>query len=119
MKSYWVYIISNKSRRLYTGFTDNIARRVFEHKEKIFPDSFTARYNFDVLVFFERYSRFISAKVREKEIKGWRKQKKLKLILAQNPDWADLSLEWQEDRGWKLEPEARSRPSLKRKTFQN
>lgn len=99
--------MSNKSRRLYTGFTDDLFRRVIEHKEKIFPSSFTAQYVYDMLVFYEEYSRVITAKMREKEIKGWRREKKLKLILAENPDWADLSLEWQENPGWKLVPEAR------------
>lgn len=84
--------MSNKSRRLYTGFTNDLARRVIEHKEKIFPSSFTAQYVYDMLVFYEEYSRVVSAKMREKEIKGWRREKKLKLILAENPDWADLSL---------------------------
>ena len=107
MKRYWVYVMSNKSRRLYTGFTDDLFRRVIEHKEKIFPSSFTAQYVYDMLVFYEEYSRVITAKMREKEIKGWRREKKLKLILAENPDWADLSLEWQENPGWKLVPEAR------------
>jgi putative endonuclease len=113
MKRYWVYIMSNKSRRLYVGFTDDIFRRVIEHKEKIFPNSFTAQYVYDLLMFYEEYSQVVSAKMCEKEIKGWRREKKLKLILAENPDWADLSLEWQENPGWKLLPDARSR--IKRK----
>ena len=113
MKRYWVYIVSNKSRRLYTGFTDDLVRRVIEHKEKIFPSSFTAQYVYDMLVFYEEYSRVVSAKMREKEIKGWRREKKLKLILAENPDWADLSLDWKENPGWKLVPDARYK--LKRK----
>ncbi len=113
MKRYWCYIMSNKSRKLYVGFTDDLVRRVIEHKEKLFPRSFTARYVFDVLVWYEEYGRVVSAKMREKEIKGWRREKKLELILAENLDWADLSLEWQEDPGWKLVPEAR--PKLKRK----
>ena len=66
-----------------------------------------------MLVWYEEYGRVVSEKMREKEIKGWRREKKLKLILAQNPDWADLSLEWQENPGWELVPEAR--PRLKRK----
>jgi putative endonuclease len=66
-----------------------------------------------MLVWHEEYGRVVSAKMREKEIKGWRREKKLKLILAENPDWADLSLEWQENPGWKLVPEAR--PKLERK----
>jgi putative endonuclease len=113
MKTFWCYIMSNKSRRLYTGFTDDLPGRVLEHKEKLFPSSCTAQYVFDMLVFFETYSSAIPAKMREKEIKGWRREKKLKLILAANPDWADLSLEWQDDPGWNLVPGAR--PRLKRR----
>jgi putative endonuclease len=116
MKRYWVYIMSNKSRRLYTGFTDDMFRRTIEHKEKRFPNSFTAQYVYDMLVFYEEYAEAISAKMREKEIKGWRREKKLKLILAENPHWEDLSLEWQENPGWSLVPEARRR--LRRKPLQ-
>ena len=116
MRRYWVYIMSNKSRRLYTGFTDDIYRRSFEHKYKIFPNSFTAKYVYDILVFHEEFSHFSTAKAREKEIKGWRREKKLKLILTENPDWADLSAEWQEDPVWNLLPDARARLKRKRKT---
>ncbi len=69
MKRYWCFI-SNKSRCLYIGFTDDLIRRVLEHKEKLFPESFTARYVFDMLVFYEEYSSVVSARMREKEIKG-------------------------------------------------
>ena len=113
MKTFWVYIMSDKSRRLYTGLTSILIKRVFQHKNKLYPDSFTARYHFDMLVWYEEQLDFISARMREVEIKGWRREKKLKLILAENPDWADLSLEWQEDPGWKLEPE--TRPRIKRR----
>jgi len=113
MKSFWCYIMSNKSRRLYVGFTDNIVGRSVEHKEKLFPSGFTAQYVFDMLVYYEEYSSAVRAKVREKEIKGWRREKKLKLILAHNPDWADLSLEWQDNPGWNLVPGAAFR--LRRK----
>ena len=114
MRPYWVYIMSNKSRRLYTGFSSDLSERVIDHKLKLFPNSFTARYCFDMLVWYEQHSGFASARKRELEIKGWRKEKKVALIKAKNPDWTDLSMEWQEDPGWKLEPEARLK--LKRKT---
>jgi putative endonuclease len=113
MKRFWFYIMSNKSRRLYAGFTDNIVGRTVEHKDKLFPNSFTAQYVFDMLVYYEEYSSAVRAKVREKEIKGWRREKKLKLILSQNPNWVDLSLEWQDNPGWNLEPQAAFR--LKRR----
>jgi putative endonuclease len=104
--------MSNKSRRLYTGITSDLPKRVQQHKSKL-CGGFTSRYNFDMLVYFEEYSQVISAITREKEIKGWRRAKKLELIVAQNPDWADLSLEWQQDLGWNLLPDAQ--PRLKRK----
>jgi putative endonuclease len=99
MKTYFVYIMSNKSRRLYIGITSKLQQRVFEHKNKLL-EGFTARYSFDMLVYSEEFSNVISAITREKELKGWRREKKLALILAENPDWADLSLEWEEDPSW-------------------
>ena len=113
MKTYWVYIMSNKSRRLYVGFSSKLPWRVFQHKNKLYPDGFTAQYEFDTLVWCEPFENVVRARMREVEIKGWRRAKKLKLILAENPDWADLSREWEEDPGWKLEPEAR--PRIKRR----
>ena len=113
MRQYWVYMMSNKSRRLYTGFSSNLVARVIQPKLKLSPDGFTARYCFDMLVWYEQRSGFMDARAREVEIKGWRREKKLALILAENPDWADLSMEWQEDPGWKLEPG--TYPRLKRK----
>jgi putative endonuclease len=82
MKSYFVYIMSNKSRRLYTGITSTLGQRVYQHKNKVLP-GFTARYKFDMLVYFEEYSHVMDAIAREKEIKRWRREKKLKLILAE------------------------------------
>src|SRR5258708_15580428 len=104
MKRYWAYIMSNKSRKLYVGFTSDLAARVIKHKLKLYPTSFTARYCFDMLVWYEEYSQVVSARMREVELKGWRPQKKLDLILAENPDWADLSLEWQVQRRLKPQP---------------
>jgi putative endonuclease len=99
MKTYWVYIVSNKSSRVYVGFTRKLPYRVFQHKNKLYPDSFTAQYEFDMLVWCELFGNVIRARMREVEIKGWRRAKKLKLILAENADWADLSREWQDDPG--------------------
>ena len=65
------------------------------------------------LVYFETYSRPSDALAREKEIKGWRREKKLRLVLKANPDWADLSAEWKEDESWQAIPEAKSRPVLR------
>jgi putative endonuclease len=113
MKQFWVYMMSNKSRRLYTGLSSDIAVRVTKHKAKLYPDGFTARYSFDMLAWYEEHPDFISARTREVEIKGWRREKKVALIEEENPDWADLSLEWQNNPGWELEPDARLR--IKRK----
>ena|SRR6476469_3118749 len=114
MKQYFVYIMSNKSRRLYVGITSKLFGRAFDHKNKIIP-GFTSRYKFDILVYYEEYSQVMSAIAREKEIKGWRREKKLKLILADNPDWADLSAEWEEDPSWKAISSEELRRSLKRR----
>ena len=113
MKQFWVYMMSNKSRRLYAGMTSALFSRVVEHKLKLYPSGFTARYSFDMLVWYEEHADFISARTREVEIKGWRREKKVTLIEKENPDWADLSLEWQDNPGWKLESDARLR--IKRK----
>jgi putative endonuclease len=114
MKQYFVYIMSNKARRLYVGITSKLYKRVFQHKNKLLP-GFTSRYNFDMLVYYEEFSQVVSAITREKEIKGWRREKKLKLILAENPDWADLSLEWEEDPSWKALSGMELRPRLRRR----
>ena len=113
MKPYIVYIMSNKSRRLYTGITSDLSQRVYQHKHKTFRDSFTARYSFDMLVYFECHTRPTVAIRREKEIKGWRREKKLRLILARNPHWADLSAEWQEDESWQRMEGMMPRPVYK------
>jgi len=115
MKHYYVYIVSNKSRRLYTGITSNLRKRVFEHKNKLL-EGFTARYNFDMLVYYEEFSQVVNAITREKQIKSWSREKKLRLIVAINPDWRDLSLEWEEDPSWPADPLAKFRPVLKRKS---
>ncbi len=115
MKHYYVYIVSNKSPRLYTGITSDLRKRVFEHKNKLL-DGFTARYNFDMLVYYETFSQVVNAITCEKQIKSWRREKKLQLILAANPHWEDLSLEWEEDPSWAAEPGAKFRPVLKRKS---
>ena len=93
---YYVYIMTNTSRTLYTGVTNNIERRVYEHKNKLIP-GFTTRYNITMLVYFEETRDVQSALAREKEIKGWRRKKKTQLIGSINPKWADLSAEWHED----------------------
>lgn len=92
-KSYYVYIMFGRTGVLYVGFTNDIYRRVFEHKSKIKP-SFTQRYNVTKLAYFEETNDVMIAIAREKEIKGWRRSKKIALIENLNPGWTDLSKDW-------------------------
>lgn len=94
-KTYFVYIMSNRSKTLYTGVTDSLIRRVREHKVGI-GSKFTSKYKLDRLVHFERFEDIHRAIGREKEIKGWLRIKKIALIVSINPAWRDLSLEWYE-----------------------
>jgi putative endonuclease len=90
---YCVYILASKSRRLYVGVTRDLLRRVLEHKRGA-VEGFTSRYRIDRLVHFEQTDYLQAAIAREKELKGWRRDKKLALIEASNPTWEDLSREW-------------------------
>jgi putative endonuclease len=92
MKRYHVYIITNNSRTLYTGVTSNIRRRMMQHETKVYPGSFSARYNINKLVYFEEFSEAELAMIREKQIKGLLRKKKIALIESMNPEWNDLSL---------------------------
>ncbi len=94
-KIYFVYIMSNCSKTLYTGVTNSLIRRVREHKSGV-GSQFAARYKLDRLVYFERFEDVHRAIGREKEIKGWLRIKKIALIVSVNPAWRDLSLEWYE-----------------------
>lgn len=89
MNQYYVYIMTNKSKTLYTGVTNNLERRVYEHKHRLVP-GFTSKYNIDKLVHFETTSDVNSAIAREKQIKGWLRSKKIALIESSNPEWRDL-----------------------------
>ncbi|MBR9980707.1 MAG: GIY-YIG nuclease family protein [Desulfatitalea sp.] len=93
MKTYYVYIMSNRSRTLYTGVTSDLRRRVYEHRNKLVP-GFTRRYNIDRLVWFDQTNDVHAAIAMEKRIKGWRREKKVVLIEAKNPGWVDLSGDW-------------------------
>ena len=97
MKHYYVYILTNKSRTLYTGVTNNLERRVQEHKSKMIP-GFTKTYNLSQLVYFEDTKDAKLAIAREKLIKGWLRKKKIALIESMNPEWQDLILGWFEER---------------------
>jgi putative endonuclease len=94
-KTYFVYIMTNRSKTLYTGITNSLIRRVREHKLGI-GSGFTAKYTLDRLVYFERFEDVHNAIEREKEIKGWRRSRKIALIVSVNPAWQDLSVEWYE-----------------------
>ena len=91
--SYFTCIMASRSRTLYTGVTGDLQKRVFEHKWKE-HDGFTARYNCDRLVWFERHQDVQRAIAREKELKGWRRAKKIALIESANAAWVDLSHDW-------------------------
>jgi len=93
MKTYYVYIMTNKSRTLYTGVTNNLERRVYEHKHKLIP-GFTSKYNITKLVYYEETDNINVAIAREKQIKGWLRARKIALIESENPEWKDLSLDW-------------------------
>ena len=95
-RSYYVYIMTNRSRTLYTGVTNNLLRRVMEHKKKEHP-GFTQKYNITQLVFYEETDDINAAIAREKQIKGWLRKKKIDLIETMNPKWADLSADWFDD----------------------
>lgn len=90
---YCTYIMASRSHTLYIGVTGDLLRRVFQHKWRE-HDGFTQRYNCDRLVWFERYQDAHKAIAREKELKGWRREKKIALIEAANPVWQDLSRDW-------------------------
>jgi putative endonuclease len=93
LASYYVYILTNKSRTLYTGVTNDLKRRVYQHRNKLIP-GFTDQYNLSRLVFFETTTDIRAAIMREKQIKGWTRAKKLALVKAANPRWRDLSIDW-------------------------
>ena len=88
---YYVYILSNKyCNVLYTGVTSDLLRRVYEHKNHLDPDSFTSKYNVTRLVYFEETTDVKAAIEREKQIKGWNRNRKTSLIMEKNPNWIDL-----------------------------
>ena len=96
MRTYHVYIMTNPSGTLYTGVTNDLKRRTWEHKQELVP-GFAKRYNISRLVYFETTSEVYGAISREKQIKAWRREKKVALIESVNRDWRDLSAEWFED----------------------
>ncbi len=89
-KQYYVYIMSSRSRVIYVGMTNDLRRRVEQHQQKL-VEGFTQKYNVTQLVYYEVTNDVHSALAREKEIKGWRRSKKVALIESMNPTWQDMS----------------------------
>ncbi len=96
MRECYVYILSNNSMVLYIGVTSNLEGRLFEHIRDRDPKSFAARYNLDRLVYYESYPTPREAIAREKQLKGWTRERKKQLIRSMNPEWKNLleDLKW-------------------------
>jgi len=105
MATYYVYMLASHTHRLYIGVTNDLMRRVHEHKQKI-VEGFTAKYNINRLVYYEATNDIRAAIAREKQLKGWLRFRKYKLIETMNPQWHDLAEEWYEDKN----PERSFRP---------
>jgi putative endonuclease len=93
MKQYYVYIMTNRSGTLYTGVTNDLSRRIYEHKQGK-GGQFTSKYHVKSLLYFEETRDIHAALAREKQLKGWTRGKKLELIATDNPKWVDLSADW-------------------------
>jgi putative endonuclease len=93
MRQYCVYILTNKSGTLYVGVTNDLERRMFEHKNSL-NEGFTKKYKINRLMYYESFNDIHEAIYREKQIKGWRRDKKIALIEEDNPTWQDLSADW-------------------------
>ncbi len=104
-RRYFVYILTNPSRTLYTGITNSLRRRVREHKGKR-ADGFTARYNISRLVYFESFVDVRNAIEREKQIKSWTRAKRVALVESVNPKWDDLSREWDQPQTFRFIPKS-------------
>jgi putative endonuclease len=93
LRDCYVYILASITRTLYIGVTNNLEHRVYQHRQPD-PTSFTSRYNVTRLVYCEAFASPLDAITREKQLKIWRREKKLALIESTNPDWLDLSEGW-------------------------
>ena len=91
--AYYVYILASPSGTLYIGVTNNLERRMFEHKQHVVK-GFTSKYDVDRLVYFECFTDIRDAIAREKQLKGWRRDRKIALFERVNPSWVDLSKDW-------------------------
>jgi putative endonuclease len=90
---YWVYIVASRTGTLYIGMTNNIERRMWEHKSGEF-EGFASKYHCNRLVYYESFDEVITAINREKQLKGWVRRKKIALIESINPRWEDLAEKW-------------------------
>jgi putative endonuclease len=97
MREYFVYILASRSRVLYVGVTNDLARRIWEHRNKE-ASGFTSQYNVTRLVHCETFPTARQAIAREKQLKGWRRDKKVALIESANPEWRDLADGWYDGR---------------------
>jgi putative endonuclease len=93
MKRYYVYILASETGTLYIGVTNDLQRRIYEHKYGLI-EGFTKKYSVTKLVYYEETTDIIEAITREKQIKTWRRSRKIDLIKLMNPEWNDLSEEW-------------------------
>ena len=93
MRAYYLYIMASRSRVLYTGITNDIARRVHEHRHSLIP-GFTSKYRITRLVYFEEFTDVREAIAREKQVKGWVRARKIRLIAQHNPTWEDRADLW-------------------------
>jgi putative endonuclease len=98
VKRFYVYILASRNGVLYIGVTNDLERRVQEHKLKLVP-GFTAKYNCDRLVWYEEFADVSEAIEAEKRLKGWRREKKVALIEETNPRWRGLAADWFEVEG--------------------
>ena len=94
-RQYSVYMLTSRTRRLYVGMTNDLYRRIRQHQNKAI-EGFTSKYNIDRLVWYETTSQVLDAIAREKQVKSWRREKKVELIEEENPGWADLARDWYE-----------------------
>ena len=102
-RRYFVYIMANASKRIYTGLTNSLRRRVREHKLKL-TAGFAAKHNITRLVYFESFEDVRNAIEREKQIKAWTRAKRLALVESTNPKWEDLSREWDKAQTFRFVP---------------
>jgi len=94
MRQYYVYIMASRTKTLYVGMTNDLERRAYEHKHRVMK-GFSSKYNVSRLVYFETIGDVAAAIRRERQIKGWRRARKIALVESANPEWDDLSDGWQ------------------------